>query len=141
MRHLIVNNKILTSFELSVPHKHIHPVQSILAPTSVDGLQISSGSRGVNNGLWGVWLKNGADNLIKSLNVGSRLVRGLPCKDYNPAQSSPTVSGPVVVVVVMRRTMLMHDLDCPTVSTASQLRLSVSTCCEMAVGATLCPAA
>jgi hypothetical protein len=50
----------------------------------VDGLQISSGGRGVNNGHWGVWLKNGADNLIKNLNVGNRLVRGVAVQGLQP---------------------------------------------------------
>jgi hypothetical protein len=50
----------------------------------VDGLQLSSGSRGVNNGLWGVWLKNGADNLIRNFNAGSRLVRDIAVQGLQP---------------------------------------------------------
>lgn len=50
----------------------------------VDGLQLSSGGRGVNNGLWGIWLKNGADNLIKNYNAGSRLIRDIAVQGLQP---------------------------------------------------------
>jgi hypothetical protein len=50
----------------------------------VDGLQLSSGSKGVNDGLWGVWLKNGADNLIRNFNAGSRLVRDIAVQGLQP---------------------------------------------------------
>ncbi|KAF6262421.1 hypothetical protein COO60DRAFT_1676006 [Scenedesmus sp. NREL 46B-D3] len=60
---------------------------------TVDGLQLSSGSRGVNNGLWGVWLKNGADNLIRNFNAGSRLVRDIAVQGLQPGTVISNSSG------------------------------------------------
>lgn len=50
----------------------------------VDGLQLSSGNRGVNNGAWGVWLKNGADILVKDLNAQARMVRDIAVQGLQP---------------------------------------------------------
>ena len=61
----------------------------------VDGLQLSSGGRGVNNGLWGIWLKNGADNLVRGFRAGARLIRGIAVQGLQPgtviANSAPHV--------------------------------------------------
>lgn len=54
------------------------------AATQIDNLQLSSGGRGINNGAWGVWLKNGADNIIKNFNAGSRLVRDIAVQGLQP---------------------------------------------------------
>lgn len=70
----------------------------------VDGLQISSGSRGVNNGLWGVWLKNGADNLIKNLNIGNRMVRGVAVQGLQPG----TVITNSELQAIVKRPGMMH---------------------------------
>lgn len=50
----------------------------------VDGLQLSSGGRGVNNGAWGVWLKNGADTLVKDFNAQARMVRDVAVQGLQP---------------------------------------------------------
>lgn len=50
----------------------------------VDGLQLSSGGRGVNNGAWGVWLKNGADTLVKYFNAQARMVRDVAVQGLQP---------------------------------------------------------
>jgi hypothetical protein len=50
----------------------------------VDGLQLSSGNRGVLNGAWGVWVKNGADTLIKDLNAQARMVRDIAVQGLQP---------------------------------------------------------
>jgi hypothetical protein len=42
---------------------------------TVSDVELTSGPRGVDNGAWGVWLKNGADNLITGLAVTTRFVR------------------------------------------------------------------
>lgn len=64
--------------------QNMSPSTTLLCALQVDGLQLSSGSRGVNNGLWGVWLKNGADNLIRNFNAGSRLVRDIAVQGLQP---------------------------------------------------------
>lgn len=50
----------------------------------VDGLQLSSSGRGVNNGAWGVWLKNGADTLVKDFNAQARMVRDVAVQGLQP---------------------------------------------------------
>jgi hypothetical protein len=55
-----------------------------IAIMQVEGLQLSSGNRGVNHGAWGVWLKNGADNLVKSFNAQARMVRDIAVQGLQP---------------------------------------------------------
>lgn len=62
------------------PHTSFVPPAYI----QVDNLQLSSGSRGVNNGAWGVWVKNGADTLIKGLNAQARMVRDIAVQGLQP---------------------------------------------------------
>lgn len=50
----------------------------------MDGLQLSSGNRGVLNGAWGVWVKNGADTLIRNLNAQTRMVRDVAVQGLQP---------------------------------------------------------
>jgi len=48
----------------------------------------------LTTGLWGAWLKNGADNLVKNVNIGNRLVRGIAIQGLQPGtvitSSKPT---------------------------------------------------
>jgi hypothetical protein len=50
----------------------------------VDGLQVSSGGRGVINGAWGIWLKNGADTLVTNFNAQARMVRDVAVQGLQP---------------------------------------------------------
>lgn len=52
----------------------------------VDGLQITASSpgRGVTQGAWGVWAKNGADTLIKNFNADARMVRDIAVQGLQP---------------------------------------------------------
>lgn len=50
----------------------------------VDNLQLISGNRGVSSGAWGVWIKNGADMLVKNLNAQARMVRDITVQGLQP---------------------------------------------------------
>lgn len=50
----------------------------------VDGLQVSSGGRGVINGAWGIWIKNGADTLVTNFNAQARTVRDIAVQGLQP---------------------------------------------------------
>jgi hypothetical protein len=70
----------------------------------IDGLQLSSGGRGVNNGAWGVWLKNGADTLVKDFNAQARMVRDIAVQGLQP--------GTVIVNSEFLQWRLKHKSSC-----------------------------
>jgi hypothetical protein len=42
---------------------------------TVQDVQLGSGPRGPDNGLWGIWLKNGADVLLRNVQFATRFLR------------------------------------------------------------------
>ena len=60
---------------------------------TVADVELASGPRGVDNGAWGVWLKNGADNLITGLSVSTRFVRDVAVQGVQPGTVLANSSG------------------------------------------------
>lgn len=44
---------------------------------TVQDVQLGSGPRGPDNGLWGIWLKNGADVLLRNVQFATRFLRDI----------------------------------------------------------------
>jgi hypothetical protein len=44
---------------------------------TIENVELGAGPRGVDTGAWGVWLKNGADVVVKGLRVSTRFVRDI----------------------------------------------------------------
>ena len=47
-------------------------------------MELSAGPRGVDSGTVGIWLKNGADVLVKGVRVATRFVRDIAVQGLQP---------------------------------------------------------
>jgi hypothetical protein len=72
----------------------------ILAPhvLQVDGLQMASYSRGVDNGATGISIRNGGDNMVTNFNYTTRFVKDI------------AIQGPSIGTVVSKGQYCMSSL-------------------------------
>ncbi len=56
----------------------------IICIRQIRNVQLTSGSRGTDNGLWGMWFKNGADNLVTNFQIQTRFVRDIALQGLQP---------------------------------------------------------
>jgi hypothetical protein len=51
---------------------------------TIQNVELGAGPRGVDSGTWGIWLKNGADVLVKGVRVTTRFSRDIAVQGLQP---------------------------------------------------------